>query len=268
MIRGVGVLAAQTLRVRRNSLLAWSLSFASLVVVYVAMFPSVAKVNFDEIIKQYPKELLRAFGFDNAVTQLSTAIGFLNTELFGFMLPLAVIFLPIGVIVHMVPKAEERGYLDSLLSAPIARWQLIAGAALAATLALLVPLLAMIAVGLITAQLAGVHLTLSQIGASSLSLLPMGALAGSIATLVVGATRRHGVATAVAGGVIVVMYLMNVLAGFLSFFDDVKSLSIFHYYGQWINTGIDWPAYVAFLAIAAVLTVAGAALFERRDIGA
>ena len=59
------------------------------------------------------------------------------------------------------------------------------------------------------------ELTLSEIGGSALSLLPIGALGGSIAVVVVGASRRHGIATAVAAGVIVVMYLMNVLAGFI-----------------------------------------------------
>jgi ABC-2 type transport system permease protein len=130
-----------------------------------------------------------------------------------------------------------------------------------------IPIVAMVATGLVTAWIAGVSLTLGEIGGSALSLLPIGALGGSIAVMVVGTSRRHGIATAVAAGVIVVMYLMNVLAGFINFFDDVKGLSIFHYYSEWINTGIVWPEFFAFLAIAVVLTAAGALLFERRDIG-
>ena len=37
----------------------------------------------------------------------TTAIGFINTELFGFMLPLAIVFLPVGIIVKMTSRAEE-----------------------------------------------------------------------------------------------------------------------------------------------------------------
>lgn len=267
MLRGVSTLIGQTLRLRRMSLLAWSLSLGALVITYVAMFPSVEGIDFEAILEQYPKELLRAFGFDDTITQLSSAIGFINTELFGFMLPLAIVFLPVGIIVKMVSRAEESRYLEALLSAPIARWQLIAASSVAATIGMAIPIVAMMATGLITAWIAGVELSLSEIGGSCLSLLPIGALGGSIAVLVVGASRRHGIATAVAAGVIVVMYLMNVLAGFIKFFDDTKGLSIFHYYSDWINKGIVWPEFFAFLAIAVVLTVAGAVLFERRDIG-
>jgi ABC-2 type transport system permease protein len=252
--------------VRRNSLIGWSVALAAAVIMYVALFPSIQKIDLNSLMQQYPKELLRAFGFDT-LQQLNTAIGFLNTELFGFMLPLAIIFLPIGVVVHVIPRAEERGYLDALLSAPIARWYLVIAAGVAATLSLLIPIVVMILTALLTAQLAGVHLTLGQIGGSAISLLPMGALAGSIACVVVGATRRHGVATAVAAGIIVVMYLMQVLAGFLSFFDSIKGVSVFYYYSGWINHGIQWVQFFAILGVAAVFTGIGALLFERRDVG-
>ncbi|MGK2878446.1 MAG: ABC transporter permease subunit [Solirubrobacterales bacterium] len=267
MLRGVATLIGQTLRLRRMSLLAWSISLAALIVTYVAMFPSIEGINFDAILEQYPKELLRAFGFDETLQQLTTAIGFINTELFGFMLPLAIVFLPVGIIVKMTSRAEEDRYLEALLSAPIARWQLIIASSIAATVGMAIPIVAMTATGLVTAWIAGVDLTLSGIGGSALSLLPIGALGGSIAVLVVGASRRHGIATAIAAGVIVVMYLMNVLAGFIDFFDDAKVLSIFHYYSDWINKGIVWPEFFAFLAIAALLTALGAMLFGRRDIG-
>ncbi|MBJ7458436.1 MAG: ABC transporter permease subunit [Thermoleophilaceae bacterium] len=267
MLRGVSTLIGQALRLRRMSLLAWSLSLAGLIVTYVAMFPSIEGIDFEAILEQYPKELLRAFGFDDTVKQLTTAIGFINTELFGFMLPLAIVFLPVGIIVKMTSRAEEDRYLEALLSAPIARWQLIVAASIAATIGMTIPIIAMMTTGLVTAWIAGVDLTLSEIGGSALSLLPIGALGGSIAVLVVGASRRHGIATAIAAGVIVVMYLMNVLAGFIEFFDDTKGLSIFHYYSDWINKGIVWPEFFAFLAIAAVLTAIGAGLFERRDVG-
>lgn len=267
MGRGIAILAAQALRIRRNSVIAWSVSLAAAVVMYVALFPSIEKIDFDAILEQYPEALLKAFGFEE-MQSLDTAIGFVNTELFGFMLPLAIVFIPIGVVVHVVPRAEERGYLDALLAAPIARWNLIVSAVIAGTSAMLIPIASMIVAALLTALIVGVDLSFGEIGGSAISLVPVGALAGSIATIVVGTTRRHGMATAVAGGTIVVMYLTNVLASFIAFFDDIKGLSIFHYYSGWINHGVDWAEFFAVLGIAAILTAIGAALFERRDVGA
>jgi ABC-2 type transport system permease protein len=256
----------QTLRQRRVSLLGWSITLSIAVITYVALFPSVAKIDLDAMLKQFPPAVLQAFGFDATANQLNTAIGFLNTELFGFMLPLAIVFLPVGVIVRALSRAEENHYLDALLAAPLARWNLVASAAISATIAMLVPISAMVIVGLITAWLGGIDLTLSEIGGSALSLLPLGALGGGLALMVIGLTPRHGAATAVAVGVIVVMYLMNVLAGLVTFFHNIEGLSLFHYYSDWINTGIDWPQYLAALVIAAAFSAVGAWLFERRDI--
>jgi ABC-2 type transport system permease protein len=265
--RAITVMVGQTLRQRRASLLAWSITLSLLVITYVALFPSVAKIDLDAMLKQFPPAVLQAFGFDATANQLNTAIGFLNTELFGFMLPLAIVFLPVGVIVRAVSRAEEDRHLDALLSAPLARWNLVAAAAISATIAMLVPISAMVIVGLITAWSGGIELTLSEIGGSALSLLPIGALGGGLALLVIGLTRRHGAATAVAVGVLVVMYLMNVLAGLVPFFEDIEGLTLFHYYSDWINTGIDWPQYLAVLVIASGFAALGAWLFERRDIG-
>lgn len=265
--RAIAVMVGQTLRQRRATLIAWSITLSLLVITYVALFPSIAKIDLEAILEQYPPAVLEAFGFDPSATQLDTAIGFLNTELFGFMLPLAIVFLPVGVIVRMVSRAEESHYLDVLLSAPLARWQLVAAAAISATFAMLVPISAMVFVAMITAWSGGIELSLSEIGGSALSLLPLGALSGGLAILVIGLTRRHGAATAVAVGTIVVMYLMSVLAGLVTFFKEIEGLTIFHYYSGWINAGINWAQFFAVLVIASGLAALGAWLFERRDIG-
>jgi len=266
MIRDVAILSAQALRVRRFSLIAWTASISLLFIAYAAMFPSVRKVDFEQVFAQYPKELLKAFGVES-LAQINTLMGFLKTELFGFMLPLAIVFLPIGVIVNTTSRAEERGYLNALFSTSVARWELVVAAAVAATVALLVPVVAIIAITLLTAQIVGASIGFSALAEACLSLLPLGAFIGSIAIVVIGLTRRHGMATAVAGGTLVVMYLMQVLASFLKFFDDVKGFSAFHYYIDWVNHGMDWLQWLAMFVVAGALTLIGALLFERRDVG-
>ena len=46
----------------------------------------------------------------------------------SFIVPLALAFLAVRVIVRLVSGAEERGYLDIVLTAPVARRVLVAGA--------------------------------------------------------------------------------------------------------------------------------------------
>jgi ABC-2 type transport system permease protein len=262
----VAVLAGQTLRVRRSSLLGWSVSLGALVAAFVAMFPSIEEIDVDAIAEQYPEALLQAFGVES-LEDLDTPIGFLNLELFGFLLPLAIAFLPVGVIVHALPAAEQRRHLDALLSLPLARWQLVVAATAAAWCALLAAIVVMVAAALATALVGGIDLGVGEMTSSAASLFPLGALTASVAVLVVGAARRHGAATAAAGGVLVVMYLIEVLSSFVGLFDELKGLSAFHYYSDWIDAGIEPVSYVVIVLAAVALTALGAVLFERRDVG-
>lgn len=259
-------LAGQALRVRRRSILVWSVSLAVLTALIVSIYPSISEIDFEELLEQYPKELREAFGIESADIY-STAIGYVNGELFSLIFPLAIVFLPIGVISHMLPAAEEQHYLESLLAAPIARWQVVVAAALAAAAALGAVLVALTLITVLFAAAIGVDLAFTEIGASCLSLWPLGSLFGAVSLVVACAGPGRGRATGIAAGLLVLMYMMHVMAAFSSFFHGLRGLSAYHYYADWLSDGIGWPSFAAMLLLAAALTALGALLFERRDIG-
>jgi ABC-2 type transport system permease protein len=72
--------------------------------------------------------------------------------------------------------------------------------------------------------------------------------------------------TGVAAGTLVAMYVIDVVGKLADPVEPLRYLSAFRYYGSAIQDGID-PGSVAVLIITGiVLAVAGALLFERRDI--
>lgn len=258
-------LAKQTLSGRLRSNLVWAASLLVWSVIIVAIFPTVAKADFSRLLENYPKEVLAALGIED-VTSFNTPIGYLNAELFSLVFPLTVVFLPLTVISRSLPAAEERHYLDVLLSAPISRWHVVAAAATAAAVSLGAVLLALWGGTLVAAELLGVDLGAAELARSCAALFPLATLIASVGLLVAGAHGGRGATLGVAGAVLVVMYMLPVVATFVASLEGLKWLSVFHYYNGWINGGIDWLQFAAMIATGFAMTVLAAVLFTRRDI--
>ena len=73
---------------RRHGLLWWSLGIGLLTVVVLSVWPSV-RDEYQTLVKDYPEALLAFFGIDKA--GVGSAEGYLQAELFGFMVPLMLI---------------------------------------------------------------------------------------------------------------------------------------------------------------------------------
>lgn len=265
MIRHIAQLTLHDLRVRRTALIGWGASLALTMIAFVAMFPSIAKIDYEKIAAQYPEDLMRAFGVES-LSKIGTPGGFLDLELFGVIMPLALIFLPIGMIAHAITNDEENGYLTPLLALPIARRSVMAAGCLSAVLAHLLAIVAIVVSAMAASVVFGVGLPLSDILRSSFSTLPLGVFAAGIAALAAGISSRRGLPTALAAGTLVAMYLLQVLAGFSGFFHNIRGISVFNYYNQWINGSIDWLPYFGILSVSAALMFCGGRTFARRDI--
>src|SRR5487761_1586302 len=88
--------AVRTLKDQRNALLAWAVSLAALVAMYVAVYPSVkGSSSFSKLIDQMPKAY-RALFTTGGGADFTTPAGYLNTELLTFMGPLLVMVYAIG----------------------------------------------------------------------------------------------------------------------------------------------------------------------------
>jgi ABC-2 type transport system permease protein len=87
-----------------------------------------------------------------------------------------------------------------------------------------------------------------------------------VAMLVTGISRHASVVTGVSSGVLVAMYIADLLGRLTGGDEWLRHLSVFRYYGSAAVDGLD-PLDVAGVTLAAAaLAVAGTILFERRDL--
>ena len=258
--------AAYALRRRRRAPLTWGLPLGLMAAMIVAVFPSISSSpQLDELIKAYPDALKEAFGISDA--SFSSISGYLAAEIFSMIAPFTAAAFMVHVIATGVSAAERRGVLDVLLSAPARRRQLLSGYLVGGAVALLAITAALGIVMQAAAFVFGVDLRLGDTVAGVLNLWPLGVFAGGVAALLAGIWRRPAAVAGGAAGVLVTMYLVEVLGKLSDAFAAIDGLSAFHYYGSAIENGLDLASCATLIAAGVLLAVAGCLLLERRDVG-
>jgi len=114
----------KSLRDQRRSLCWWLVGVAALSIFTVLFYPSIADdPAFDEMLERLPEALSRAMLGD--VKDLTSPEGYLNSQLFVFMIPLVLMVFTVGKGTGGIAGEEEKGTLELLLSYPISRWRLV-----------------------------------------------------------------------------------------------------------------------------------------------
>jgi ABC-2 type transport system permease protein len=108
---------------RRRSVLAWGAALGALGAFMAAIYPSIQS-TIESVAKDYPAGLKEAFG----VQAMSTVEGYVHAEMFSLIVPLAIGYLAIRGMASAIADAEEPGHLDTVLTLPISRSVLMAGA--------------------------------------------------------------------------------------------------------------------------------------------
>jgi ABC-2 type transport system permease protein len=259
-------LVGHVMRGQARSVAVWGLSLGALSAITVASFPSLAQgPQINNLIESYPPEMREMFGIREG-TDLSTIEGFLASQIFSFLVPLALAFFPILALSNAIAGAEERGTLDVLLGNPIARWQLVVGNAAATALSLLEILLLLGLATWLPARLLDVDLSVATTAEAVFNLWPTCMFFGALAMAVSAVVHRRVLAVALPGAVLVAMYFANALGNLVEELEDLQPLTIFYHYGSAIEDGIDWPSFAGVGAAALLLLLLAVVLFRRRDV--
>ena len=118
--RSLRAVLRRGLRDHPRAPLSWGLPLGAMCALIVAIYPSIED-SLDELTENYPQSLKDAFGIED----LNTVEAYLDAEMFSLIVPLAIAFFAVRSIGRAISGAEERGYLDTTLAAPISRWVLV-----------------------------------------------------------------------------------------------------------------------------------------------
>ncbi|WP_028063911.1 ABC transporter permease subunit [Solirubrobacter soli] len=249
------------LRDGRRTVLSWGAPLGVMGALMAAVWPTIED-SMSTLMDSYPAQLKQAFN----ITSITSVEAYVDAEMLSFIVPLAVAFLAIRTVVRTLTGAEERGYLDIILTAPVARRTLVAGAVIVAG-AVTAGVLAMVTVTTwLAGTLVGADPSMAVLARGFANVWPLAMLFAGLAVLASGRLHSGSPVTAVAAGTLIGMYVLDLVGKLASPLDPMRAVSAFKYYGSAIQNGIDPVAFCGILLVALILAVAGAMLFERRDV--
>jgi beta-exotoxin I transport system permease protein len=248
---------------RRRSLLAWGVPLGLWSAFIVLIFPSVEGA-LSRAIKSYPPALKEAFGID----QLTTVEQYLHAEMLSLIVPLALGYLAGRAVASGLSGAAESGRLDVVLSAPVARRRLVAASFAATAVELAAVLVLTVILTGLGSLVSGADLSLGSAIAGYANVWPLALLFAALGIILTGFTLRTSVVTGSVAGVLVTMYVIDLIGRLDPSISGIRFVSVFRYYGNAIEDGIDPLAFFGITAVALALAAVGAWLFDRRDLAA
>jgi ABC-2 type transport system permease protein len=263
--------AALRLELRRGRVLvAWLIAVTAAYAGFLSLFYANVAANaaeFEKLLEVYPKEILIAFGME---ANFADPAVFLSGYIYNFLWPLIAAIAGI-VLGTRIAADADRGFLDLALATPLTRVR-----HLGASIVVQVISLALVAAALVVAILAAdlfiePDFPADRVALTALPALVFGVAVAGPATLLAVVLLDRGRAAAVVAGVLVLMYLLNVIAALAPEWDVLADLSAFHYFDlkTLLRTG-EYPVGHSLLlgGIGLASWVAALIVFRRRDLAA
>jgi len=254
-------LVATHLHDRRRSVFAWGLALGLWSAFIVAIFPSIEDA-LSKATKGYPPALKEAFG----VSELANVEQYLQAEMLSLIVPLALGYMAVRAVASGLSGAAESGRLDVLLSAPVSRSTLAAASFAATAIELVLVLAVTVAFTALGSALSGAGLSFVSAVTGFANVWPLALLFAGLGVAATGWSLRTSVVTGSVAGVLVSMYVIDLVGRLDSDLSGVRYVSVFRYYGNAIEDGIEPVAFLGVAIAAVVFAALGAWLFDRRDL--
>ena len=249
------------------SLTLWVVSLAALVLLVVAVYPSVRdNASLNSIYGDLSPAAQALLGGSN----LTSPTGYLSTQLFAFFLPAVLLVFALGKGAASIAGEEEGHTLDLLLAQPLARntvylqksAAIVVGIA-ALTAASWVPVVLTNSAVRFDLPVADVTAVCVQMGLFCVAL----ALA---AQAVAATTGRRGRGLAVTVGYAVVSYVVYGVSASVHWLMPLRPLTLWRWYlaNQPLTNGLGGRELLVLLAVSVGAVAFGVAGFGRRDLKA
>jgi ABC-2 type transport system permease protein len=254
-------LVAAHLHDRRRSVLAWGIPLGLWSAFIVSIYPSIEDA-LSKAVSNYPPALKEAFG----IGELTSVEQYLHAEMLSLIVPLALGYLAVRAVASGLSGAAESGRLDVLLSAPVSRARLAAAGFAATAIELAEVLVVTVALTGLGSLLSGAGLRFGPALEGYANVWPLALVFAGLGIVATGWSLRTSVVTGSVAGVLVSMYVIDLVGRLDSGLSGVRYISVFKYYGNAIEEGIDPLAFCGLIALAVLLAAIGAWLFEHRDL--
>ncbi|MCL5407099.1 MAG: ABC transporter permease [Patescibacteria group bacterium] len=260
---------SRAIKDRRIIILIYCLAGVAFLWMYIALFPAFKdqSASMEQLLKNYPESFLKAFNVD--IKSFTTLEGYLATEQFSFMWPLLAIFMTVGFAAASFAGEIESGTIEILLAQPLSRARLFIGRYLAGLAMFIVFVFFSIFAALPISAIYHINFKAENFVMVAILAFLFGLAIYSIAMFLSALFSDKGKVFFITGGLLVVMYVLNILSALKENLADLKYLSFFYYFNPnkaLIYKEIDSWSYVVFLGLAFIFTILGLIIFRKRDI--
>ncbi len=260
---------AKSLRDRRRSFVWWVVGMFGYLLLLSSAWPTLQqqRQELSRLLENYPESLLAVFGIGRG-DDLFTPAGFLDAQIYGWLVPLVFLIVGIGFGSAAIAGEEERKTMDLLLANPLTRSSVVVHKLLA--MAVLLAGLGLVLFGATWAgaALVGMDIGLDRLAAGATSGTLLGWVFGALALAIGCATGRRGLALGVAAGLGVVAFLANSLWEIMGELEPARRASPFYYYasGEPLVNGLNWWHAGVLAGLAILFGVLGVFAFRGRDV--
>jgi ABC-2 type transport system permease protein len=252
---------------QRVSLVVWFVSVIALVALVVAFYPQIRNdTSLDSLYANLSPSMQALLGGSD----LTSPVGYLNTQLFAFFLPTVLLVFGLGRGAGSIAGEEEEHKLDLLLAQPVSRRSayLQKSAAVATGLAALTVgswLVLWVSNSPVQFDLpfAGLAAVSFQMGLFCLAL-------SLVAQAIAAATGRRAYGISGVAGYTIVSYVLYGLSSTVSWLRTVRPLTLWRWYllDDPLRSGFTWSGVAVLVAVGLVSLFIGLQLFGRRDLRA
>ncbi|MEM7322043.1 MAG: ABC transporter permease subunit [Actinomycetota bacterium] len=252
---------------RIRSTIGWVIGLGLYTGLIVSFFPSIRdSQSYEAALEDYPDALKEFFGGD-AGFQLTTGPGFINAQLFAFMVPLLLAVVAIGYGAALGGE-QQSGLIDLVLANPIRRRRVIVERAVAMLATIFLLAFTVLLVVTVLGRMVDLGIDFSRLAAATVATVLVVMVHGLVALAVAGATGSRSVAVGSATVIFAAGYLLNALSGLVGWLEPMRVLSpYYHAVGPLpLLEGWALPNLVVLVALCFLVLAAGVVLFERRDL--
>jgi len=263
-----GSVFSKSLWERRRAVLWWSVGVVALVGVTVLFYPSVrdSAADFQDMLDQLP-EAVRTLFVGN-ITDLSSPIGYLNSQIFATNGPILLLILAIGRGSRAIAGEEQEHTLDLLLSTPVSRRRVVVQKFGALVVEVVILGAVLWGATAASAPAVGLDVPLTDLAAATLHMVLFAIGFGAIALSAGCATGRRAAAIGVGSVVAVAAFLLNSLAPLSASTEPLQRVSpLYHATGTSpLLNGADVGGLAVLAGIAVVALGLAVRSFDGRDL--
>ena len=257
-----------TLWQRRWSIFWWCLGISAFIGLELGVYSSIKgqAAQLNQSLQHLPNSVRSLFGANN---DLFSPVGYLNSRLFYFLLPILLSNLTIGWGSSLIAREETDGTIELLLSRPVSRGRLLLSKILSGLLITLIitGLATMVTLALV--KIVGLDVPLPRVAEAALMAGLLSLMFGALA-FAVAAMGRAGRGAAIGLAVLVGLgsYIIASLETNVHWLLWPSRFLPYHYYSPTniLNGHMSWPTAIIYAAISVALFFLGWLAFRRRDI--